>query len=201
MRRASLGDDHIDVTPTLTTIGIIFSRGNKLTLAMDILSKALRIRRSKLGNYNRDVAFTLYNIALIHQKQGSLSEAIHCFSEVLKIEKQVLGEEHKDVAITLFKLGETYKKHNHLDKALVYFKDALSVERKVMQDNDPLTMARTLTEIGNINLAQGSTVPMMEAFNEAARIYQAHSMSPSNVTVSKHLYAIDLACPRGAPAA
>jgi len=201
MRRVALGEDHMDVTPTLTTIGIIFSRGNKLSLAMELLNESLRIRRLKLGKDNRDVAFTLYNIALIHQKQGTLTEAINCLTEVLRIEKNVLGEDHKDVAITLFKLGETFKKHNDLDRALLFFQDALKVERKVMLENDPITVARTLTEIGNIHLSKGQTFPMMEAFSEAARIYQASSMSPNNVFVSKHLYSFDLSCPRGAPAA
>ena len=201
MRRVDLGDKHIDVAPTLTTIGIIFSRINNLVIAMDLLNEALSIRLTTLGRDHRDVAFTMYNIALINQKQGSLNEAISCLSEVLRIEKKVLGNEHKDVAITLFKLGETFKRHNDLDRALFYYKDALELERKVVQENDPLTVAKTLTEIGNIYLSRGQTALMMEAFNEAARIYQSSSLSPQDVAVSTRLYAIDLVCPRGAPAA
>ncbi len=201
MRRVVLGDKHIDLCPTLTTIGIIFSRGNKLNLAMDLLSESLQIRKANLGENNRDAAFTLYNIALIHQKQGLLIETVHCLQKVLSIEKSVLGVDHKDVAITMFKLGETFKKHNDLERALKYFQQALEIERKVMQKDDPLTIARTLTAIGNIYLVRGETSLMMEAFNEAARIYQASNMSPSNVFVQKSMFAINLTCHMGAAAA
>ena len=201
MRRFVLGEDHIDVTPTLTTIGIIFSRTHKFLLGLDLLQESLRIRIAKLGKENRDVAFTMYNIALIYQKTGSLTDAITCLTEVLRIERVLLGEDHKDVAITLFKLGETFKKHNDQDRALLYFKEALKVERKVMLEKDPLTVARTLQEIGNIQLYKGNTEEMMNVFVEAARIYQSSSMSPDNVIVESYLYAIDLSCPRAAPAA
>ena len=201
MRRVALGGEHIDCTPILTTIGIIFFRNHKLNLALDVLNESLNIRLTILGKDHRDVAFTLYNIALTHQKQGSLTEAISCFMEVLRVERSVLGNEHKDVAITLFKLAETYKRGNDLDRALIYYQDALKIERKVMRDNEPLTIARTLTEIGNIHLSRGQRTLMMEAFNEAARIYQSSSMSPHHVAVARRLYAIDLVCPRGAPAA
>jgi tetratricopeptide (TPR) repeat protein len=201
MRRISLGERHIDVAPTLTTIGIILYRSNKFTIAMDLLNEALGIRLSVLGRDHRDIAFTMYNIALIHQKQGSLAEAIKCLLEVLRIEEKVFGSEHKDVAITLFKLGETFKRQNDLERALYYYEKALKVERKLMEDNDLLTVARTLTEIGNIHLSRGQRVEMMNAFNEAARIYQCCSMSPRDVAVATNLYAIDLVCPRGAPAA
>ncbi len=168
---------------------------------MDLLSESLQIRKANLGENNRDAAFTLYNIALIHQKQGLLIETVHCLQKVLSIEKSVLGVDHKDVAITMFKLGETFKKHNDLERALKYFQQALEIERKVMQEDDPLTIARTLTAIGNIYLVRGETSLMMEAFNEAACIYQASNMSPSNVFVQKSMFAINLTCHMGAAAA
>ena len=70
-----------------------------------------------------------------------------------------------------------------------------------MLEKDPLTVARTLQEIGNIHLFQGNTEEMMNVFVEAARIYQSSSISPDNVVVENQLYAIDLSCPRAAPAA
>lgn len=201
MKRNFLGDEHIDVTPTMTAIATILARSNKLKLAMNLFKDAYQIRKKQLGYLHRDVAFTLYHIALIHQKTGSLTEAISCLTEVLSIEQRVLGKFHKDVAITLYKLGDTFKKHNDLDRALFYFKEALDVERKVMMTVEPLTIARTLQEIGNIHLCRGNTAAMMDAFVEAARIYQESSVSPYDLIVAKHLYALDLSCPRGAPAA
>jgi hypothetical protein len=63
-------------------------------------------------------------------------------------------------------------------------------------------MARTLTEIGNIHLANGDIVPMMMAFNEASRLYRSAGLSPHNIVISgQHTYAIDFSFPEAAPAA
>lgn len=120
---------------------------------------------------------------------------------MLRIERVILGEDHKDVAITLFKLGETFKKHNDLERALFYFKEALKVERKVMFKDDPLAVARALQEIGNIYLEIGNIREMMNAFIQAARIYKKSSLTYGNLIVTNRLYALDLSCPRAAPAA
>ena len=70
-----------------------------------------------------------------------------------------------------------------------------------MGESDPATIARTLNEIGNIYLSRGDVIPMMEAFNEASRIYRSAGLSANNVTVSGQLYAFDISCPEAAPAA
>lgn len=201
MRRKLHGDNHIDVAFTLSALGNIFSRGNKFKLALDLFNEALRIRKSILGLYHSDVAFSLYNIALIHHKQGSFAEAVEGFLEALKIEKAVLGDEHKDVAITLYKLGDTYKRNNDLDQALCYFKQALEIERLTMVTEDPLTIARTLTEIGNVHLARSEIQEAMLAFVESGRIYQSTSLSPTNVSVDGHQYAFEIAFCDTSPAA
>ena len=66
---------------------------------------------------------------------------------------------------------------------------------------DHAAMARALNEIGNIHLARGDVVPMMEALNEASRLYRTSGLNPNNVVVSGHLYALEVSCPEAAPAA
>ena len=103
--------------------------------------------------------------------------------------------------MTLFKLGEAYKAQNDLDRALGYFQEALSIERKAAEGGDVGTIAKMLNEIGNIHLAQGNVIPMMEALNEASRIYRNAGLSPSSLTVDGQLYNFDIPCPNAAPAA
>ena len=136
--------------------------------------------------------------------QLSLSEIqlFECYTETLRVEKVFLGEKHRDVAMTLYKLAESYKAHGDMEKALEYFKAALEIERKTIGDDDPSTVAKTLNEIGNIHLARGEVIAMMEAFNEALRIYQQAGLGPTNLVVlSDHLYAFDISFPEAAPAA
>ena len=201
IRRKIYGEYHLDIGYTLSALGTIFSRGNKFKLALDLFNEALRIRKSLLGKHHSDVAFSFYNIALIHHKQGSYEEAIKGFTEALEIEKHVLGENHKDVAITLYKLGDTYKRHDDLTQALNFFNQALAIERLTMAIEDPLAIARTLTEIGNILLTQSNTGEAMQAFVEAARIYQSSSLSTNSVNVHGHQYGLDATFADTAPAA
>lgn len=216
MRRRLLGNDHLDVSATLVYLGTILYRKSIFNTALELFSESLRIRQSALGKVHRDVAFVLYNIALVHQQCGSYEEAIESYSETLRIERLVLGETHRDIAMTLFKLGEVHKVAGDLEEALKYFENSLAVERSLSsspssstdtmsseeeQSPDYAAMARALNEIGNIHLALGNVVEMMEAFNEASRLYRTAGLSSHNVVVSEHLYALEISCPEAAPAA
>jgi tetratricopeptide (TPR) repeat protein len=102
--------------------------------------------------------------------------------------------------LTLFKLGEVYRAQGDIDKALECFNDALTIERSLLGKDDPSTIARTLTEIGNIQLEKGNTSAMMEAFNEASRTLRRAGVSTSCVSVTGlKLYAAGFAS--AAPAA
>ena len=70
-----------------------------------------------------------------------------------------------------------------------------------MAEEDPITIARTLTEIGNIHLSKGETSLMMETFVEAGRIYQSSSLGPDNVIVEGHQYPFEVVFPKTASAA
>lgn len=228
MRRRLLGNDHLDVSANLVYIGTILYRKSVFSVALELFTESLRIRMAALGKDHRDVAFALYNIALVHQQRGCYEEAIESYSETLRIEKLVLGTNHRDVSMTLFKLGEVNKAAGDLDEALRCFQSSLDVERSMTSSSDASSaalvnnngdgagqrrqqqqvtgpdhaaMARALNEIGNIHLARGDVVPMMAALNEASRLYRQAGLSPTNVVVSGHLYALEFSCPEAAPAA
>jgi tetratricopeptide (TPR) repeat protein len=204
----------LDVAATLVYIGTILYRKSLFPVAIELYTESLAIRQKILGKDHRDTAFVMYNIALVHQQRGDYEQSIEFYTETLRIEKIVLGERHKDVCMTLFKLGEAKKAAGKLPEALECFEESLEIERNLsnnpsqvvgrrsqLSGPDPATMARTLTEIGNIHLAQGDVVPMMDAFNEASRLYRAAGLSPHNVVVSGHLYALEFSFPEAAPAA
>mmetsp|Transcript_65852 Transcript_65852/g.73474 ORF Transcript_65852/g.73474 Transcript_65852/m.73474 type:complete len:221 (-) Transcript_65852:2929-3591(-) len=201
MRRNIFGDDHLDVSSTLTYHGTIYCRQSQISNAMKLFAKSLRIRQAKLGKNHRDISFTMYNIGLCQQLQGDLAEAVDCFTETLGIEKNVLGEDHKDVSITMFKLGEVFKAKGDLNQALINFQGALAIECNTLEQEDPAAIARTLNEIGNIHLTRGDVVPMMEAFQEASRIFLQAGLTTTSVAVSGELYHFGITCPNAAPAA
>lgn len=205
-RRISRNND-VDFSATLVYIATILSRRRDFQGAMECLTEALQIRESALGRNCRDVAFVLYNIGLIHQQRGRYEAAIESYKDTLFIEKVVLGERHRDIALTLLKLGEAFKAASNFDAALKYFEEYMSIMREISERGEPsrsdqASMARTLNEIGNIYLARGDTRSMMEALNEASRMYRNIGLNPNNVVVNgSHLFALDIALPEAAPAA
>jgi tetratricopeptide (TPR) repeat protein len=220
MRRrivAAGGNDqsNLDVAATLVYIGTILYRRTQFHAAIELFTESLQLRQQFLGKDHRDTAFVMYNIALVHQQRGDYEKSIEFYTETLRIEKVVLGENHKDVCMTLFKLGEVNKHAGKTVEALQCFQESLEIERSLSNNPsrvvgtrphssspDPAAMARTLTEIGNIHLANGDVVPMMDAFNEASRLYRSAGLSPHNIVVSgQHAYAIDFSFPEAAPAA
>lgn len=220
MRRrlaAAGGNDQaiLDVAATLVYIGTILFRRSLFPAAIELFSESLGLRQKILGKDHRDTAFVLYNIALVHQNRGDYEKSIEYYTETLRIEKIVLGERHKDVCMTLFKLGEVNKNAGKSAEALQCFQESLEIERSLSNNPsrvigrrnhsngpDPAAMARTLTEIGNIHLANGDVVPMMDAFNEASRLYRSAGLSPQNIVISgQHAYATDFSFPEAAPAA
>ncbi|KAL3802750.1 hypothetical protein ACHAWO_010098 [Cyclotella atomus] len=206
---------NLDVAATLVYIGTILYRRTQFHAAIELFTESLELRQKFLGKDHRDTAFVMYNIALVHQQRGDYEKSIEFYTETLRIEKVVLGEKHKDVCMTLFKLGEANKNAGKSAEALQCFQKSLEIERGLSNNPspvvgrrhqssspDPAAMARTLTEIGNIHLANGDVVPMMDAFNEASRLYRSAGLSPHNIVVSgQHAYAIDFSFPEAAPAA
>jgi tetratricopeptide (TPR) repeat protein len=206
---------NLDVAATLVYIGTILYRKSLFPAAIELFTESLQIRQKILGKDHRDTAFVMYNIALVHQQRGDYDQSIEFYTETLRIEKVVLGERHKDVCMTLFKLGEVNKAAGKTAEALHHFQESLEIERNLSNNPsqvvgrrnnsngpDPAAMARTLTEIGNIHLALGNVVPMMDAFNEASRLYRSAGLSPHNIVISgQHAYAIDFSFPEAAPAA
>ncbi|KAL7444050.1 hypothetical protein ACHAXM_009265 [Skeletonema potamos] len=210
MKRRLVGNNHVDISATLVYIAAILARKRNFAAAMELLSEALMIRENALGRNNKEVAFVLYHMGAIHQQRSHHEAAIASFSETLRIEKAALGERHRDIAMTLFKLGEAYKAASNLDAALKSFEESVSIlrgpsditdrERPSARSDRILSIARGLNEIGNIYLALGDAAAMMEALNEASRLYRQAGMNANNVIVNP-LFVIELPLPEGAPAA
>ncbi len=210
MRRRLVGNNHVDVSVTLLHIADILSRRRNFNAASELLSEALKIREIVCGKNSREVAFVVYNMGLIHQQRGHNDAAILSYSDTLRIERAVLGERHRDVATTLFKLGEVQKADSDFDSALKSFEESVSILRgpsditdgAVLSRSDQASIARTLNEIGNIHLLRGDTASMMEALNEASRLYRQAGLNPGNVVVNdEQSFVMDFPFPEGAPAA
>ncbi|KAL7472768.1 hypothetical protein ACHAXS_013163 [Conticribra weissflogii] len=214
IERRVLPPDHPNIVVTLSNLGEIHRQRYEWDDAATMYCDALEILKKKYENHV-DIASTLNTIGLIHDQRGDACLSLRYLQEALIMRRKLLGDDHIDVSATL--LGEVNKAAGDLEEALKCFQKSLDIERSLDEStsssdpdggrrhhqtsSDPAAMARTLNEIGNIHLARGDVVPMMDAFNEASRLYRTAGLSPNNVVVSGHLYALEFSCPEAAPAA
>jgi len=82
------------------------------------------------------------------------------------------------------------------------FQEALRIERECFGDDHP-TCARTLNEIGNIELQRGRIDELMKCYCEALRIYRRAENADDDLLVvyGKSLWRFDLVQPAAAGAA
>ena len=88
-----------------------------------------------------------------------------------------------------------------MELALVKFNEALDIERDSYGVNHP-TCARTLNEIGNLEMQLGNLDGMMECYTQALRIYKEAGLSNERVIVyGLKLWRFNVVQPEAAPVA
>ena len=202
IRREAKGDQDEDVAQSLVHIALVLIKMDAAKMALELLTEAYRIRRS-LDNpgQQQSEAFILYNIALIYQHQGSHETALRYYLETARVEKEALGEGHRDLSITKFNIAQCFYSLGYLGLAVKQFHEALVIERSHFGSKHP-TCARTLNEIGNIELQRGNLEGMMACYSEALAIYREAGIRDDQLVVfGRNLWRFEVVHPRAAGAA
>jgi len=88
-----------------------------------------------------------------------------------------------------------------MELAVESFREALRIESECFGNDHP-TCARTLNEIGNIELQRGNVEALMECYCEAMRIYRRASVHEDHLVVyGKSLWRFEVVQPEAAGAA
>ncbi len=200
LRREALGDTHADVASTLTHIALLLLGLQREDLALKLFIEAYRILKTLPSGDTAGLAFTTYNIAHIYHHQGSHDDALKFYLATAEIEKG-LGIARLDLSITYYNTGQLLCQRGELELALTKFHEALAIEREYYGAKHP-TCARTLNEIGNIEMQLGNLDGMMKCYAEALRIYREAKMAEESVVVHcLELWRFDMVHPGAASAA
>jgi len=200
LRRDAYGDTHEDVASTLSHIALVLLKLERHDIALQVFMEAYRIRRTVPFPDTSNLAFTIYNIAHIYHHQGSHDNALKYYLATAEIEKG-LGIAHLELSITYYNIGLLFYQRGDMELALIKFNEALSIERECYGANHP-TCARTLNEIGNIEMQLGNLEGMMKCYIEALRIYKEAGMVDEPVIVhSLKLWRFNIVHPESAPVA
>jgi len=200
LRRDVVGDTHEDVASTLTHIALVLLKLERHDIALQVFMEAYRIRKSVPIPDSSNLAFTIHNIAHICHHQGSHDNALKFYLATAKVEKG-LGISRQDLSIIYYNIGELFYQRGEMELALSKFNEALELEHECYGANHP-TCARTLNEIGNIEMRVGNLEGMMKCYTKALRIYKEAGMVDEAVIVySLRLWRFNIVHPEAAPVA
>ena len=126
----------------------------------------------------------------MHRESGQLSDAETCFLRALSIYRVRLGEHNIKVGILLSKLAYLYWKENKLEAV----RDLLqrSVEVKLRALGETLETAKTMQDLGDVQLELGDYSPAVENLRAALAIRRAQKGTPE--TIAENLCLLARAC-------
>jgi len=200
LRRGVFGDTHEDVASTLTHIALVLLKLERHDIALKVFLEAYRIRNTIPVGDMSNLAFIVYNIAHIYHHQGCHDDALKFYLVTAEIEKG-LGTAHLDLSITYYNIGQLFYQRGEIELALTKFNEALNIECECYGSNHP-NCARTLNEIGNIEMQLGNLEAALKSYTNALRIYKSAGMMDEPVVVHNlKLWRFDIAHPKAAPAA
>ena len=143
VRETLLGNAHPNVAKSLTDLGNVLERQDKLAEAEMMLHKALAMRKKLLGDEHPDVATSLSGLAWVLNRQDKLAEAEAMQRETLAMRKKLLGDEHPSVATSLNDLAWVLNRQGKLAEAEAMDREALAMRKKLLGDEHP-DVARSL---------------------------------------------------------
>jgi len=127
IKRARLGDDHLDVADSLRALGEILLKTGDYGAARAELERALAIQESQLGSNALSVATTLTSLSNVIYSAGDHEELERIDERVLAIREKALGPRHPDVASSLNNLGLTRLANDDFAGAEPLFLRALAI--------------------------------------------------------------------------
>lgn len=174
LRKAALGDTHIDVAETLHNMGNCAAKSKDLSDAGAYYDEALRIKRKNIGNKGTSVAQTLHNIGNVHVAQGRDDAAMKSYQEALDLRIECLGSDHVEVAYSLHCIGKVNRKQHDIDTARENFNAALRIKRLKLPKNHH-SIAETLEQLGSLYMEIGEDDEAILCLNGALNIYKSKS--------------------------
>jgi len=163
-------DAVLDITTTLTNIGLLRQKLTKFSKAEDAYKQALSLRVEKCGERDLSVASALYRMGDLYFLQGKFDRALRSYNEVLSTHKK-LGADDPQAATMLFNIGLIYYRIGPYSKAKSSLKQALKI-KKAQQAEASLDIAATYHLLGVVLTAMGQFDSAMKCLVSSLRIRQ-----------------------------
>ncbi len=176
IRRATVGDDHIDTIDTFLTLAHSWDELGYRLAAERLNREALGIAERVLGDDHPTVGLACNNLAVNQRRSGKLKEAEIVCERSLKIRNLTLGGENLTTINTLSNLAAIYSQQDELlPKAQELFEQSREALSKMPVSNrQQFYLAAATNNLGHVLDRQGGAVRHQRAkdlFDQAFNIY------------------------------
>jgi CHAT domain-containing protein/tetratricopeptide (TPR) repeat protein len=170
LRRAE--NDQLREYNVVNNIGATYDALGEPQKALDSLAQTLQVwrelyKQDKLGDPDR-LASALNNTAAAYDRVGESQKALDSYKEALAISRKSGNMQRQ--ASTLNNMGNFYDNLGDPALALEYYNQALALIRNNVKD--PKAEANILTQIGQLQIAEGNLTRALEYFKRASAIPQ-----------------------------
>ncbi|MGH7505971.1 MAG: tetratricopeptide repeat protein [Longimicrobiales bacterium] len=169
LRRARLGDTHLDVAASLTTVASLLEHQGRYDEAEPPFRQALEIRRTRLTEPHEDIATSLNNLGVLLHRRGNLAGAEEHHRAALEMRRLIRGDADPDVGDNLANLAAVVKARGRYEEADTLYRQALAIHRSVLGDDHP-TVANDLNNLAVLLVARGDAQGAAPLLREAIDI-------------------------------
>jgi len=171
IRRAGLGDPHLDVAQSLHGLGDIFADMGRFVEAIANLEQAIQMRRA-LDAEPTLIAKSINNLAIIRYTLGEYDGAIEDFEQVYEVFLAEVGPTHPFTAVALGNLAAVLEEVGQLDRALALSKKQLATAMEVLGPDHP-DVADAHNGLAVMYFSKGDYDGALEHVGRANEIYEA----------------------------
>lgn len=145
VRKTLYQDIHPDVGDTLTNMGVVLGKLDRIEEAVSHFELAYHVRRELYGVLHLDTATSAQNLGKALQKADRQEQSLARYKESTEIKRAVLGEKHPSVGLSLASLAGAFCKCRRYHEAQEAYREALKIFRtcKLKESSPAVQKAQT----------------------------------------------------------
>ena len=136
IRKAELGDDHVDVAVVCCNLGHLYAKDRSFDLAEKAYSEALNIYRHNGKESHIGVAKVWRGLGLVYFDSKEYEKAIASFKRALEIQIKVAGRGSRHVVNLYREIGLAYRRLGAYPEALDALRKALAEAQALARKNE-----------------------------------------------------------------
>jgi serine/threonine protein kinase/Tfp pilus assembly protein PilF len=138
IRRATFGDDSLDVGRSLFSLNRVYGERGDLPKAEQLARASLALAQKHTGTDSLQTALTLCQLGFIQHRQSKLAAAEQSFQRCLDIRLARLGKTHELVADPLDNLAVIAMDRKDFETAERLAREALAIDKVAREEDHPL---------------------------------------------------------------